>query len=51
MGADILALQVRHSAHKGGSTFVSSAASAFNRLLSEEPAVVRTLMDPNWPVQ
>ncbi|KID63208.1 taurine catabolism dioxygenase TauD, partial [Metarhizium hybridum] len=51
MGCDILALQVRHCAHSRGSTFVSSAASIFNRLLTVEPAVVRTLFEPNWPVQ
>ncbi|KHN97279.1 Taurine catabolism dioxygenase TauD/TfdA [Metarhizium album ARSEF 1941] len=51
MGCDILGLQVRHCAHRGGSTFVSSAASIFNELLSKEPQVVRTLFEPNWPVQ
>ncbi|OAA51918.1 Taurine catabolism dioxygenase TauD/TfdA [Metarhizium rileyi] len=51
MGCDILGLQVRHSAHERGSTFVSSAASIFNQLLSIEPTAVRTLFEPDWPVQ
>ncbi|KAF4978428.1 hypothetical protein FZEAL_5192 [Fusarium zealandicum] len=51
MGCDILSLQVRHSAEKGGYTYLSSAWTVFNDLLSREPEVVKTLLAPNWPVQ
>ncbi|KAK2601609.1 hypothetical protein QQS21_004844 [Conoideocrella luteorostrata] len=51
MGCDILALQVRHSALDGGSTFLSSASTIFNRLSEDEPEVVETLLEPSWPVQ
>lgn len=51
MGCDILALQVRHSAQRGGFTYLSSSWTAFNQLLTEEPEVAKTLLAPNWPVQ
>lgn len=51
MGCDILSLQVRHSAEKGGYTYLSSAWTVFNDLLNREPGVVKTLLTPNWPVQ
>ncbi|KAL7941352.1 hypothetical protein V8C42DRAFT_182904 [Trichoderma barbatum] len=51
MGCDILALQVRHSAEKGGYTYLSSVSTAFNELLSEAPSVAKTLLTPDWPVQ
>ncbi|KAL2670592.1 hypothetical protein Neosp_014380 [[Neocosmospora] mangrovei] len=51
MGCDILSLQVRHSAEKGGYTYLSSAWTVFNDLLNREPEVVKTLLTPNWPVQ
>ncbi|RFU73525.1 hypothetical protein TARUN_8739 [Trichoderma arundinaceum] len=51
MGCDILALQVRHSAEKGGYTYLSSVSTAFNELLSEAPSVAEALLTPDWPVQ
>ncbi|POR31577.1 Uncharacterized protein TPAR_08235 [Tolypocladium paradoxum] len=51
MGCDILALQVRHSAHSGGHTYLSSAWAVFNALVREESEVARSLLTPNWPVQ
>ncbi|KAI5458504.1 hypothetical protein BGZ63DRAFT_492075 [Mariannaea sp. PMI_226] len=51
MGCDILALQVRDSADKGGSTYLSSAWTVFNDLLNREPDVLKTLLTPEWPVQ
>ncbi|KAH6889704.1 hypothetical protein B0T10DRAFT_404277 [Thelonectria olida] len=51
MGCDILSLQVRDSADKGGYTYLSSAWSVFNDLLNREPDVIKTLLTPNWPVQ
>ncbi|KAG4253318.1 hypothetical protein FPRO03_07278 [Fusarium proliferatum] len=51
MGCDILSLQVRDSANKGGYTYLSSAWTVFNDLLNREPEVVKTLLTPNWPVQ
>lgn len=51
MGCDILSLQVRNIADKGGYTYLSSAWWVFNDLLNREPEVVRTLLAPNWPVQ
>ncbi|RSL52798.1 hypothetical protein CEP53_007971 [Fusarium sp. AF-6] len=42
---------VRHSAEKGGYTYLSSAWTVFNDLLNREPEVVKTLLTPNWPVQ
>ncbi|PNY29040.1 Uncharacterized protein TCAP_01040 [Tolypocladium capitatum] len=51
MGCDILALQVRHSAHSGGYTYLSSAWTLFNTLVREEPEVAVSLLTSNWPVQ
>lgn len=51
MGCDILSLQVRNIADKGGYTYLSSAWWVFNDLLNREPEVVKTLLAPNWPVQ
>ncbi|KAF4968711.1 hypothetical protein FSARC_3928 [Fusarium sarcochroum] len=51
MGCDILSLQVRDSANKGGYTYLSSVWTIFNDLLDREPEVVKTLLAPNWPVQ
>jgi hypothetical protein len=51
MGCDILSLQVRDSANKGGYTYLSSAWTVFNDLLNREPEVIKTLLTPNWPVQ
>lgn len=51
MGCDVLALQVREGAHRGGRTYLSSAAAVLNCLLRDEPAVARTLLAPDWPVQ
>jgi hypothetical protein len=51
MGCDILALQVRDVAEEGGLTYLSSAWSVYNRLASQEPAVLETLLAPKWPVQ
>ncbi|PHH62269.1 hypothetical protein CDD82_2023 [Ophiocordyceps australis] len=51
MGCDIHGLQVRHCAEKGGYTYLSSAWTIFNKLMSCEPGVIKTLMTPDWPVQ
>ncbi|KAL6920942.1 hypothetical protein FSHL1_004918 [Fusarium sambucinum] len=51
MGCDILSLQVRHSANKGGNTYLSSAWTVFNHLLIHKPEVIDTLRACNWPVQ
>ncbi|KAL7809491.1 hypothetical protein V8C26DRAFT_423159 [Trichoderma gracile] len=51
MGCDILALQVRHMAEKGGYTYLSSVSTAFNELLSEAPWAAEALLTPDWPVQ
>ncbi|KAM0292031.1 hypothetical protein ACHAO9_003594 [Fusarium lateritium] len=51
MGCDILSLQVRNSANKGGYTYLSSAWTVFNDLLNREPEVVKLLLTPDWPVQ
>ncbi|KAL6879945.1 hypothetical protein HDV57DRAFT_101324 [Trichoderma longibrachiatum] len=51
MGCDILALQVRHMAEKGGYTYLSSVSTAFNELLSEAPWAAVALLTPDWPVQ
>ncbi|KND89360.1 hypothetical protein TOPH_05967 [Tolypocladium ophioglossoides CBS 100239] len=51
MGCDLLALQVRRSAHSGGSTYLSSVWAVFNTLVREEPEVARSLLTPDWPVQ
>ncbi|KAL3607337.1 hypothetical protein FPOAC2_02320 [Fusarium poae] len=51
MGCDILSLQVRDSANKGGNTYLSSAWTVFNHLFIHEPEVVETLTAPDWPVQ
>lgn len=51
MGCDILALQVRHMAEKGGYTYLSSVSTAFNELLSEAPWAAKALLAPDWPVQ
>ncbi|KAL6856324.1 hypothetical protein J3F83DRAFT_448804 [Trichoderma novae-zelandiae] len=51
MGCDILALQVRHIAEKGGYTYLSSVSTAFNELLSEAPWAAKALLTPDWPVQ
>ncbi|KAF5663238.1 hypothetical protein FHETE_7618 [Fusarium heterosporum] len=51
MGCDILSLQVRNSANKGGYTYLSSAWTVFNDILNREPEVIKTLLTPNWPVQ
>ncbi|PHH58614.1 hypothetical protein CDD81_5080 [Ophiocordyceps australis] len=51
MGCDIHGLQVRHCAEKGGYTYLSSAWTIFNKLMSCEPGVIKILMTPDWPVQ
>jgi hypothetical protein len=50
MGADILALQVRQVAAKGGKTLVASSWKIYNDLMVERPDVVHVLAQPNWPV-
>lgn len=51
MGCDVLALQVRDSADKGGSTYLSSVWTIFNDLLTRDLEAVKTLLTPDWPVQ
>ncbi|KAL1890927.1 hypothetical protein Sste5346_007924 [Sporothrix stenoceras] len=50
MGTDILALQVRQVAAKGGQTLVASSWKIYNDLMIERPDVVDVLAQPNWPV-
>lgn len=50
MGADILALQVRQVAAKGGATLAASSWKVYNDLMHERPDVVQVLAQPNWPV-
>ncbi len=50
MGADILALQVRQVASRGGATLVSSSWKTYNDLMEERPDIVKTLCEANWPV-
>ncbi|ROT34531.1 taurine catabolism dioxygenase TauD [Sodiomyces alkalinus F11] len=50
MGTDVLALQVRGLAAQGGHTFVTSAWSIYNDLLSE-PNHLQMLLEPTWPIQ
>ncbi|PTD13488.1 hypothetical protein FCULG_00004865 [Fusarium culmorum] len=49
MGCDILSLQVRDSANKGGNTYLSSSWTVFNKLLDREPEVIKTLLTPTGP--
>ncbi|OPB44845.1 hypothetical protein A0O28_0089830 [Trichoderma guizhouense] len=41
----------RHSAEKGGYTYLSSVSTAFNELLAEDPSAAKTLLTADWPVQ
>ncbi|EFX00167.1 taurine catabolism dioxygenase family protein [Grosmannia clavigera kw1407] len=50
MGADVLALQVRQVAARGGATMVASSWKIYNIVASERPDVIRVLAEPNWPV-
>ncbi|KIH92036.1 taurine catabolism dioxygenase family protein [Sporothrix brasiliensis 5110] len=50
MGTDILALQVRQVAAKGGQTVVASSWKIYNDLMLERPDVVQVLAKPDWPV-
>lgn len=51
MGADILALQVRKCAVKGGNTYLASASKLFCELVASDPDLVGVLFEPNWPIQ
>jgi len=51
MGADLMGLQVRESAASGGNTYLASAWSIYNDLLSTKPEVVKELFAPSWPIQ
>lgn len=50
MGADVLALQVRQVAAKGGATMVASSWKVYNDLVAQRPDVIRLLAEPDWPV-
>jgi len=51
MGTDILALQVRQCAGKGGNTYLASASKLFCELSKTDPEAVKALFKPNWPIQ
>lgn len=51
MGTDLLALQVRQCAKKGGDTYVASASKLFCELVATEPEAAQALLKPNWPIQ
>ncbi len=51
MGADILALQVRQQAARGGSTSVASSSRIYNELITHYPHIAEALAEPNWPIQ
>ncbi|KAK8097067.1 hypothetical protein PG999_013011, partial [Apiospora kogelbergensis] len=51
MGSDILSLHVRKTAAIGGRLCVASSHAVYNELARSDPSALRTLMEPNWPVQ
>ncbi|PSR85692.1 hypothetical protein BD289DRAFT_354084, partial [Coniella lustricola] len=51
MGCELLCLQYREIAQKGGATSVSSAAAIFADLEESFPKELATLMSEDWPVQ
>jgi alpha-ketoglutarate-dependent taurine dioxygenase len=51
MGSDILALQVRQCASEGGNTFLASAWTVYNDLLSTDPKALELLFSETWPLQ
>lgn len=51
MGTDILALQVRQCAGKGGNTYLASASKLFCELSKTDPEAVKALFKSNWPIQ
>lgn len=51
MGADVLALHVRSLAEAGGNTFVASSWTIYKELAASYPETLKTLCDPNWPIQ
>ncbi|KAL1877579.1 hypothetical protein VTK73DRAFT_8568 [Phialemonium thermophilum] len=51
MGADVLALQVRQLAAKGGFSYVASASQVLSELVVSEPDVARSLFEAEWPIQ
>ncbi|KAK8045894.1 hypothetical protein PG996_013958 [Apiospora saccharicola] len=51
MGSDILSLHIRKTAAIGGRLCVASSHTVYNELARSDPSALRTLMEPNWPVQ
>ncbi|KAK7999064.1 hypothetical protein PG991_014739 [Apiospora marii] len=51
MGSDILSLHIRKTAEIGGRLCVASSHTVYNELARSDPSTLRTLMEPNWPVQ
>ncbi|KAK8079279.1 hypothetical protein PG994_003086 [Apiospora phragmitis] len=51
MGSDILSLHIRKTAAIGGRLCVASSHTIYNELTHSDPSALRTLMEPNWPVQ
>jgi hypothetical protein len=51
MGTDIIALQVRQPASKGGATFVSPASGIYEELSATDPHTLEQLSKPDWPIR
>ncbi|KAK7959376.1 uncharacterized protein PG986_004230 [Apiospora aurea] len=51
MGSDILSLHVRKTAAVGGRLCVASSHTIYNELANSDPSALRTLIEPNWPIQ
>ena len=46
---NILAMQTRSLAKRGGNHIVASSAKVYSELLQTRPDVIETLAAPNWP--
>ncbi|KAI0536171.1 Clavaminate synthase-like protein [Xylaria digitata] len=51
MGCEILALNIRNCAARGGGIYVASAAAIYNALMKANPWAVHELVKHNWPVR
>lgn len=51
MGTDLLALQIRATAARGGGTYLASVSSILNDLIVRDKSALETLLEPNWPIQ
>jgi hypothetical protein len=46
---DILALQTRSNAARGGKHIISSSWTIYNKIAAERPDLLEALAAPNWP--